>query len=231
MELNQNLNRANWRQIPVRARDDFYLGMDVGQSIDPSAVCVLQHVVTPKDEWLPNEKEHYWKQASQDRFLVRHLERLRLQMPYPEQIAYVSSMLGRPPLDKGCTFALDYTGCGRPVADEFYRAGLRPMNILITAGNQTTRGDGPNTWNVPKGTLISALEARLHTEELKIAPQLTEAGVLADELKDFSRKVSESGRATYNARAGKHDDLILSICLALFAAMNRQTSSITYNVF
>ena len=33
--------------------------------------------------------------------------------------------------------------------------------------------------------------------------------------------MSESGRVTYNARAGAHDDLILAICIALFMATNR----------
>ena len=224
--MDLNLKRADWPQIHARPVDEFYLGLDIGQSIDPSAVCVLQHVVTPLDDWHQNTKLRHWKQGKTEQFLIRHLERLRLQMPYPEQIGYVSSMLARPPLDRGCTFALDYTGCGRPVADMFSRAGLRPQNILITNGSETTRGEGPDTWHVPKGTLISALEARLHSGELKIAPALTEAGVLADELKDFARKVSEAGRVTYNARAGKHDDLILSICMALFAATNRQTVSV-----
>jgi 2-polyprenyl-6-methoxyphenol hydroxylase-like FAD-dependent oxidoreductase len=39
----------------------------------------------------------------------------------------------------------------------------------------------------------AAREARLHSGELRIAAALTEAGALADELKDFARKVSEAG--------------------------------------
>ena len=50
--------------------------------------------------------------------------------------------------------------------------------------------------------------------------------MLKDELKDFARKVSESGRVTYNARAGKHDDLILSICIVLFIACNRPVTRV-----
>ena len=42
-------------------------------------------------------------------------------------------------------------------------------------------------------------------------------------MRDFGRKVSESGRVTYNARGGAHDDLILSICIALFMATNKPT--------
>jgi len=51
--------------------------------------------------------------------------------------------------------------------------------------------------------------------ELKIAAELTESPALKEELRDFVRKVSESGRVIYNARSGAHDDLILAICIAL----------------
>lgn len=209
----------SWHQIPCRARNDWFLGLDVGQSIDPSAVCALNHVVTPHDEWTPNLKAETWTQNKTERFFVRHLERLPLQIPYPQQVQHVANLLQRDPL-QGATFALDYTGCGRPVADLFERAGLRPQCVLITAGNEVTQHGG-TTWHVPKATLISGLEARLHTGELKIAAQLTESPVLRDELKDFSRKVSDTGRITWNARAGKHDDLILSVAIALFASLNR----------
>ena len=50
----------------------------------------------------------------------------------------------------------------------------------------------------------------LHTDELKIAAALSDAEPLQEELKDFQRKVSDAGRATYNARTGAHDDLVLA---------------------
>jgi hypothetical protein len=54
----------------------------------------------------------------------------------------------------------------------------------------------------------------LHTDELKIAAALSDAGALQEESKDFQRKVSDAGRATYNARLGAHDDLI-AVAIAL----------------
>src|SRR5262245_3707685 len=96
------LKRANWRQIAVIPRDDWYVGLDVGQSIDSSAVCALNHVVTP-GEWASDDKNQLWRQSKTERFLVRHLERLPLQMPYPEQIQHVARLLQRDPL-RGATF-------------------------------------------------------------------------------------------------------------------------------
>jgi hypothetical protein len=218
------LDRANYRLIPAKSRDDWHIGLDVGQSIDPSAVCALNHVVKPDPgEWLCDDKARTQKQPFTERFFVRHLERLPLGKPYPEQVQHVANLLQREPL-KGATFALDETGCGRPVADLFDRAGLRPQRISITAGNEVTSSGMSH--HVPKQFLVSNVESRLHTGELKFAAELTESPVLKEELRDFARKVSESGRVTYNARSGKHDDLILSICIALFVALNRNTVSI-----
>jgi hypothetical protein len=84
---------------------------------------------------------------------------------------------------------------------------------------QTAVGD--RRWHVPKGILISTLDARLHLGELRIAAALTEAGPLADELKDFQRKVSAAGRSTWEARVGKHDDLVLAVAIALWSFVGK----------
>ena len=206
--------------------DRWYVGLDVGQSIDPSAVCALHRVSEPIwNEFKPSPRdERRWIQQSRERFQVLHLERLPLGMPYPSQVQHVAGLLARQPLTSA-TFVLDYTGCGRPVADMFQRAGLRPHCLLITAGTDWSR-DGL-TWHVPKGMLVSGLEARLHSGELEIAEALTDSPALREELKDFARKVSESGRVTFNARAGAHDDLVLAVAIALFAATTGRTRSWT----
>jgi hypothetical protein len=217
------LDRATYKKYPVTPRDDWYVGLDVGQSVDPSALAAVNHVVSP-GEWIANDKARTWKQTKIERFLVRHLERLPLQMPYPDQEAHVRNLLARPPLNSA-TFGIDFTGCGRPVADSFARSGLRPQNILITGGNEVTR-QGANTFHVPKIHLCSILETKLHHKEIRIAPELHEAAVLKDELRDFNRKVSQTGHVTYNAKVGKHDDLILAVCIALFMAENKTTTTV-----
>ncbi len=69
-----------------------------------------------------------------------------------------------------------------------------------------------------KGILISTLDARLHTGELRFAAELTEAGAMSDELKDFRRKVGVAGRYSYEARVGERDDLVLAVAIALWRA-------------
>ena len=95
---------------------------------------------------------------------------------------------------------------------------MKPQRVTITAGNEATCA-GLNRYHVAKGILISTLDARLHTGELKFAADLREAETMRDELKDFRRKVSVAGRYSYEARVGKHDDLVLAVAIGLWWAV------------
>lgn len=215
----------DWRRIDARTVDKWFVGVDLGQSTDPTAICVLNHRVVPFAKWIPNEKTKTTRQERTEYFDVRHLERLPLGMSYPQQIQHVANLLARPPLNLlKPKLVIDETGVGRPVGDMFDVAGLYPNRITITAGLEVTQ-HGARTWHVPKGMLISNLEARSHPGELRIAAAATDAGALKDEMKDFKRKVSEAGRATYSARVGAHDDLVLAVAIALWMATSGPTFS------
>jgi hypothetical protein len=215
-----------WRALPARAVDRWIVGVDLGQSTDPTAICVMNHRVVPLKDWTPNDKAKIWRQDRTEHFDVRHLQRLALGLPYPVQVQQVANILARPPLNAGSALVIDETGVGRPVGDLMDGAGLRPIRVTITAGLETTQY-GAQTFHVPKGMLISGLDARLHTGELKIAAALSDADALAEELKDFQRKVSDAGRASYNARTGAHDDLVLAVAIALWWATSGPRTSVS----
>lgn len=216
-----------FRRIPARAVSRFVMGVDLGQSNDPTAISVIHHTVTPLDDWAISYDDDgracQTRQLSATRFDVRALERVPLGTPYPSVVARVADLLDRPPLREGCDLVIDETGVGRAVADIFETAGMRPQRVAITAGNEVTNPEN-RRWHVPKGILISGVDARLHIGELRFAAELTDAGALAEELKDFRRTVSAAGRSSFNAREGKHDDLILSIAIALWWAARPATS-------
>jgi hypothetical protein len=214
----------NERWIEARAVDKWIVGVDLGQSTDPTAICVMNHRVIPLNTWKQKGPGLY-RENAEVHFDVRHLERLPLGLPYPVQVERVANLLARPPLNDGAKLVIDETGVGRAVGDIFDAAGLRPNRVTITAGLDVTR-QGGDRWHVAKSHLISGLDARLHTGELKIAAALSDAGALAEELKDFRRKVSEAGRATYAARTGAHDDLVLAVAIALWFATSGPVWSI-----
>jgi hypothetical protein len=190
------------------------LSADLGQSQDPTAICVMEYLKGTQVTWKGRES------PGGEQFLVRYLQRLPLGMSYVDQVRELGALLNRPPLNAGCDFVIDETGVGRPVGDLFNSLKLRPMRVVITGGeNQSAHGS--SRWHVPKGQLISALDARLHTGELKIAAELTEASALKEELRDFHRHISTAGRYSYDARVGRHDDLVLAVALALWNFVGR----------
>jgi hypothetical protein len=71
---------------------------------------------------------------------------------------------------------------------------------------------------VPKLTLVSRLQALLHQGQLKILRELAEAETLVRELQDFRVEYTAAGHLTFNARSGKHDDLVLALAIAVWRA-------------
>jgi hypothetical protein len=192
------------------ATTKYVLGADLGQSSDPTALSVIEHTHAFR------EFERGARDQFENVFNVRHLQRLPLGMPYPDQIAEIARLAARPPI-AGCEVIFDQTGVGAAVCDIADGAGLRPTRVVITAG--TEQSWTGSAWHVPKATLISILDARLHLGELRFAAELLEAGALREELKDFKRKVSAAGRFQYEARVGRHDDLVLAVAIALWACV------------
>jgi hypothetical protein len=210
-----------WTRYLAPAADEaFVMGVDLGQSQDPTAICVLHHTRTPLETWTVNKDARTTKQDIEERFDCVVAERVPLNTSYPDVVAYVREVLNRPPLRDRCDLVIDESGVGRPVGDMFDTAGLRPIRVSITAGTDATKQG--RRWSVSKALLISGVDARLHSGELRFAAELRESEVLRDELQDFRRHVTAAGRATYSARTGKHDDLVLAVAIALWWAVERR---------
>ena len=147
-------------------------------------------------------------------FQVGHLERVPLGTTYPAIVQHVGRLVGR--LPHGTELAIDFTGVGRPVFDLFRYSGISPVGMLITAGVTEATIDGIP--HVPKLVLISRLQALLHEGRLKIQKDLPEAKTLVGELMDFRVQYTAAGHLTFNAREGRHDDLVLALAIACYRA-------------
>ncbi|MCI4567206.1 hypothetical protein [Lysobacter sp. CFH 32150] len=199
--------------LSLKVMRRFAVGVDVGQSQDPSAICVASRIVTEP----LNPALAQLNPFPKPRVEVHHLERLKLGTPYPQQVDHIANMLLRAPLvTLNPTVLVDYTGVGRPVFDMFHeRPALRwARGIVITGGRETSAI--PAGWSVPKVELVSKLQALLHSGLLKIPRSLPDAKVLTRELQDFRVRYTDAGNAVFNAREGAHDDLVLALALAVF---------------
>jgi hypothetical protein len=179
----------------------YTIGADLGQSHDPTAIAVVRRL----DD-----------RASKPIFQVGHLERLPLGTSYPNVVSHVTNMLGRPQLRGKAELVIDFTGVGRPVFEMFIGRGVSPIGVTITAGEAISH-EGL-VWRVPKIILISRIQALLHDGRLKIHKDLPDAAALVAELQDFRADVTDSGYWKFGARAGKHDDLVLALAIALWRA-------------
>jgi hypothetical protein len=202
------------------------VAVDLGQSADPTAVAVLQHTKGVLDYDGNAYTRHIRgdKTTDAERIDCRHLERLPLGTSYPSVVAHVRDLLARPPLcgpygvfkrereNRPAQLVIDSTGVGKAVADIFTEHGLPHIDVTITAGLEVTQ-PFRDRWHVSKSILISTVDALLHVGELRFAAALTEAGAMRDELLDFRRHLSSAGHATYQARTGKHDDLVLAVAI------------------
>ena len=204
--------------LPRKTR--YVVGCDLGQSSDPTAICVLEYQTGVLD--YNNEFERHTglgekPQKRAERIHCRHLERLPLGMSYPAVVQYLKDLMARPPLNGDgliwpAELVVDDSGVGRPVSDLLVDAGLKPIRVTITAGGEVS-AVGNNRFHVAKTVLISTVDAALHTGTLRFAASLGDADAMRDELKDFRRKLSDAGRATYAARTGAHDDLVLAVAI------------------
>jgi hypothetical protein len=140
-------------------------------------------------------------------------------MSYPDIVNLVQRALGQPAIDPNILL-LDNTGVGVAVSDLFRQAKLNFCPITITGGDKVTR-DGRSI-RVPKRDLVSTLQVLFQTKRLKIAGDLNESQTLMEELLNFQVKISLTGHDSYGAwRERTHDDLVLAVALACWAAEKR----------
>ncbi|MGB9793342.1 MAG: hypothetical protein ACPLRU_02500 [Desulfofundulus sp.] len=154
---------------------NFFLGLDLGQAQDFTALCVVELKTFRYEPKLPE-------------FHVRHLERMKLGTPYPEIVAYVKRLLETSQLRNKTALVVDRTGVGAAVVDMFMQAGLRPIGVIITGGNSVSAGSGG--YHVPKQDLVSTLQVLFQSGRLKVAAELPEARTLVEELLNFRVKIN-----------------------------------------
>ena len=218
----------------------YYLGIDLGQARDYTALSLLEEPVWVDPKWAREvylaPEQARWRspadlvpeQARRALYLsnrrgrpphpalsVRYLERFELGTRYTRVIERVQELIGTPPLEgKKITALVDATGVGRAVVDSFFQAGLRPTPVTIHGGASV--GQDHNGFRVPKRDLVSAVQVLLQNQRLKIAGGLPLAETLKKELLNFKVKIdSATAHDSYSHwREGDHDDLVLATAMA-----------------
>jgi hypothetical protein len=156
-------------------RVSFYVGLDLGQSADYTALAVVEQV----DDQSPTGRR-------EKRLHLRHLERYQLRTPYPEIADTVARLMAderlmtevREPWEPTSyqvrpELVVDNTGVGRAVTDLLQSKGLRFKAVTITGGDTVHVTGG--SYRVPKRDLVAALEVPFHTGALRV-PRVSRSG-------------------------------------------------------
>jgi hypothetical protein len=184
----------------------YFTGLDLGQAAEFTGLAVLERTTVPDADEPGRTQKHY---------AVRHLERFPPGTPFPEVCARLGELFAAPPLAHS-TLVIDQTAVGEPVIRLLRRqrlpATIRP--VTITAGDRDSN-DERGVWSVPRKELVSTLQLLLQSRRLKVAPDLPEAGTLAQEFVRFRTRTAVSSNDTLEVwRERPHDDLVLAVAIA-----------------
>jgi hypothetical protein len=209
------------------------VGLDLGQSRDPTALVVLESepsavgpsVTSPDRPSVPGPATRSALKprvtsatASTEAWQIRHIERYPLNRPYPEYVAHTIDLMRTPEL-RGAPLIIDFTGVGRPVFDMFVASGLTPFGIQIVGGTSVIHKG--RIWNVPKRDLATSVLMLMQSRRVRVSSHIYEAQVLIQELLNFRIKISLSGNDQYEAwREGDHDDLVLATACAAWVGLH-----------
>ena len=181
------------------------VGLDIGQSSDPTALAAVQHAGEDPTE-----------------YHLRHVTRFELGTPYPTIAEKVAALMQSEKLTSA-TLVVDATGVGRPIVEMLEEEGCDPISIWITGGDSVSQSG--SEYRVPKRELASTVQALLQSGRLKFAQNLPFRDVLVDELQKFRAKIDlDSGTASFEHwREKDTDDIVLALACALWYAQRPST--------
>lgn len=199
------------RPPPLEVRD-YFVGIDLAQTQDPTALAVVERTVRP------------WQNTTA--YACRELRRWPLGTPFPQIAGELAALLARSAVSANviplglATVVVDVTGVGHAVVDMVERAVGSPervVRVVVTAGQAA--GFDRGAWQVPRKELIGVLQTSMQTGKLSIASSLPEARTLVAELQTFKAKATPaSSDALENWREREHDDLVLALAIPIWFA-------------
>jgi hypothetical protein len=200
---------------------NYYVGLDLGQSADYTALAVVQKIPTYDEQTGKHGTELH----------LRHLERYPLKTPYTDIADPLKRLLDGPPFTTPVVsngrlanpvteLVVDKTGVGVAVTDLLKERRLGFIAVTITGLGQKVNRHSMREYSVPKQDLVAALEVPFHKGILKVASGLEGWPKLREELLNFRRKQNKAtAHISYEHwRESDHDDLVLAAALACWKA-------------
>ena len=202
----------------------FVCGLDLGQSVDYSALCALERIADWEDRNTPF------------RHHIRFVKRYPLGTRYTDVTEDVVENFLRNedlwvqteeresdggPIERP-TLVIDASGVGAAVRDEFIRSydveRPRTKAVIITGGVQENFEKG--TYRVPKSRLLERMKVDAEFGMLQISSGLPLLDTLKEELANIRPKIRADAKflSYEEIRESVHDDMVLAAALAHWGA-------------
>ena len=193
----------------------FLLGVDLAKNFDFTSLAII--------EMATGIKEPVYHLLALDR--VRGVD-------YPQITETIIATIKRLQQETGSTdgphLCLDASGLGAPIRDYLkqsplfrspphgYGATPRKIYPVVFTGGESARYDSiTGNYNISKSLIVGNFLSLMQHRRFDYAPDLQALPLLEEEIAAFKRHTTVSGKNSFDAEAGAHDDLICAICIPL----------------
>jgi len=191
----------------------YLLGCDLAKSLDYTSFAVIDMVWTPEI----NDFMHH----------LKALDRIK-GVDYPKIVELIIATIERLEAEDvkrghahdGPHLCMDASGLGAPIRDYLKQAHVfqdaRKLWPVVFTGGEAARHDPvTKNYNISKSLMISNFLSLMQHRRFDYAPDLQALPLLEQEIAAFKQHLTPSGKTTFDAESGAHDDLICAICIPL----------------
>ena len=194
----------------VEGYQRYWLGCDLGQKQDPTAVIVIKDYAHP--EW-QNARQVLGKRHR----VIVYADHF-IGYSYPDIVSHLIRTMTREPLRNSVQLVIDATGLGRVISDLLQEARVEHIAMQSTVGQNWSRKG--RYVNVGKHAMIENLSILFSSSDLTFAKDLPLRDHIMSELETFQLEMTNAGLPiiTQGRRGQHHGDLSIATAVAAFAS-------------
>ena len=189
----------------------YIVGVSIGSMMEPTAIAILEQEARVRAGY----------DAYTHALRLRHLERVPLDMRYPDMVDRVGDLISKledQEQSDETDLIVDVTGTGRAVGNLMVESGLNPIRVTITCGVGEDETEWRN-WRLAKTELVGGLQVTLQSDRLEVASGIELVPTFVSELQTFKMRAPViNANDPESWREGQFDDLVFAVGLANWRA-------------